>query len=56
MTDSKFTPPISPENTTPATSTTGAEVDAFLAKMRGLSIQPAVNGGRLISVGNDGSA
>jgi hypothetical protein len=48
MTDSKFTPPISPENTTPATSTTGAEVDAFLAKMRGLSTQPAVNGGRLI--------
>ena len=48
MTDSKSGPRISPENTTPATSTTGTEVDAFLAKMRGLSIQPAANGGRLI--------
>jgi hypothetical protein len=48
MTDNKFTPRISPENTTPATSTVSAEVDAFLAKMRGLSTQPAANGGRLI--------
>jgi len=48
MADNKFAPRISPENTTPATSTMGAEVDAFLAKIRGLSIQPAANGGRLI--------
>src|SRR6266545_7919340 len=48
MTDSKSAPRISPENTTPATSTTGTEVDAFLAKMRGVSTQPAANGGRLI--------
>jgi hypothetical protein len=48
MTDNKFASRISPENTTPATSTLSAEVDAFLAKMRGLSTQPAANGGRLI--------
>jgi len=48
MADNKFVPRISPENTTPATSTVSAEVDAFLAKMRGLSTQPAANGGRLI--------
>ena len=36
MTDNKFASRISPENTTPATSTVSAEVDAFLAKMRGL--------------------
>jgi hypothetical protein len=48
MTDSKSAPRISPENTAPATSTTGTEVDAFLAKMSGVSTQPAANGGRLI--------
>jgi hypothetical protein len=48
MADNKFAPRISSQNTTPATSTMGAEVDAFLAKMRGLSTQPAANGGRLI--------
>jgi hypothetical protein len=48
MADNKFAPRISPENTTPATSTVSAEVDAFLAKMRGISTQPAANGGRLI--------
>jgi hypothetical protein len=48
MADNRFAPRISPENTTPATSTMGAEVDAFLAKMRDLSTQPAANGGRLI--------
>jgi hypothetical protein len=41
MTDSKSSPSVSRESTTPA-------VDAFLAKMRGLSTQPAANGGRLI--------
>ena len=48
MADNKFVPRISPENTTPATSTVSAEVDAFLAKMTDLSTQPAANGGRLI--------
>ena len=48
MADNKFAPRISPKNTTPATSTMGAEVDCFLTKMRGLSTQPAANGGRLI--------
>jgi hypothetical protein len=48
MADNKFATRISPANTTPATSTTSAEVDAFLAKMTGLSIQPGANGGRLI--------
>jgi hypothetical protein len=41
MTDSKCSPSVSRESTTMA-------VDAFLAKMRSLSTQPAANGGRLI--------
>ena len=45
MTDSKSSPSVSPESTTPATRQPD---DAFLAKMRGLSTQPAANGGRLI--------
>ena len=44
MPDNKFAPRISPENPTPATSTMGAEVDAFLAKMRGHSTQPLMDG------------
>jgi hypothetical protein len=48
MADNKFAPRISPENTTPSNSTMSAEVDAFLAKRMGFSIQPAANGGRLI--------
>jgi len=48
MTDSKSGPRLSPGNPTPATSPVSAAADAFLAKMRGLSTQPAANGGRLI--------
>ena len=47
MTDSKSAPWSSPENTTPQLRQRH-EVDAFLAKMRGASTQPAATGGRLI--------